>query len=190
MLLTINAVSPEVDDFIIELLIESSATFQDLHELIRKSCGWGAADPAIFYICDDHWRRRKTIREQSYEDDTMDEVELGDYLEDEGQRLQYLFAPKEGRGLLLEVAHIAFSKHIDEPCCRRSHGTAPELQSEKEAKPATLSREDLLAQLNAAALATEDKGEAEEEDDNEPSDDDLFDIEELDLEGFDFNEGQ
>jgi hypothetical protein len=183
MLLTITAVSPEVEDFAIELLIESDATFDELHRLIRQTCGWGSGKPAIFYVCDDRWRRRKTIPERSYEEDTMDEVELGDYLEDEGQRLQYLFDPEEGRGLLLEVSRIAFSRHIDEPCCRRSHGTAPALELLKEEAPKAPTREELLAQLNAAALADED-------DELEPSDDDLFDMEELDLEGFDFNEGE
>jgi len=182
MLLTITAVSPEVEDFVIELLIESDATFEDLHHLIRQTCEWGPSEPAIFYICDERWRRRKTIPEKSYEYDTMDEVELGDCLEDQGQRLQYLFDPDEGRGLLLEVSRIAFSRHIDEPICRRSHGTPPALKLIKDETPKGPSREELLAQLNAAALADDD-------DDIEPTDDELFDIEELDLEGFDFNEG-
>lgn len=183
MLLTITAVSTEVEDFAIELLIESNATFLDLHNLIRQTCGWGTGKPATFYVCDDCWRRRKTIPEKSYEYDTMDEVELGDCLEDEGQRLQYLFDPDSSRGLLLEVTHITFSRHIDEPCCRRSHGTPPALELIKEEAPTGLSREELLAQLNAAAMADDD-------DDIEPTDDELFDIEELDLEGFDFNEGE
>lgn len=183
MLLTITAVSTEVEDFAIELFIESDATFLDLHNLIRQTCGWGTGKPATFYVCDDRWRRRKTIPEKSYEYDTMDEVELGDCLEDEGQRLQYLFDPDSSRGLLLEVTHITFSRHIDEPCCRRSHGTPPALELIKEEAPAGLSREELLAQLNAAAMADDD-------DDIEPTDDELFDIEELDLEGFDFNEGE
>ena len=183
MLYTITAVSPEVEDFAIELQIESDATFADLHRLIRQSCGWEEAreayPPATFYICDDSWHRRKAIREKSYEDDTMDEVELGDHLEDEGQRLQYLFDPDEARLLLLEVSHISFGKHIDAPRCRRSHGTAPQLITEQEAASEVKSTADLLAELNAAALA---------DDDIEPTDDDLFDLEELDPEGFDFEE--
>ena len=94
MLYTITVVSPEVEDFDLELQIESDATFADLHQLVRESCGWGAGHSATFYICDDHWHRRKAIPEKSYEDDTMDEVELGDHLEDEGQRLLYLFDPE------------------------------------------------------------------------------------------------
>ena len=173
MLYTIIAVA--------ELQIESDATFADLHKLIRTTCGWGQHKPSTFYVCDGRWRRERTIPESGYEYDTMDEVELGDILEDEGQRMQYVFDPDEGRGLLLEVTHISYGKHIREPLCRRFHGAAPELIVEK-APTGDVSREDLLAQLNAAALAEED------EDDIEPTDDELFDIEEIDLEGFDFTE--
>ena len=183
MLYTIIAVSPEVEDFVVELQIESDATFEDLHKLIRTSCGWGPYKPSTFYVCDDRWRRERTIPERSYEYDTMDEVELGDLLEDEGQRMQYVFDAEEGRYLLLEVSHISYGKHVDEPLCRRSRGTAPELIIEK-APTGAGTKEELLAQLNAAALASE-----EDDDDIEPTDDELFDIEEIDLEGFDFTEG-
>lgn len=181
MLYTITAVSPEVEDFAIELLIASDATFEHLHHLIRDTCGWGDHKPSIFYVCDDHWHRDRTIPERSYEYDTMDEIELGDLLEDEGQRLQYIFDPDANRGLLLEVTRISYGKHIDEPCCRRRHGEAPPLVHEQPAAPAPKTREQLLAELNAAAMA---------DDDTEPTDEELFDIEELDLEGFDFTEGE
>ncbi|MBR1681919.1 MAG: hypothetical protein IJ700_00900 [Bacteroidaceae bacterium] len=198
MLYTITVVSPEVEDFDLELQIESSATFADLHRLIRESCGWEGddADPALqpatagrtprpstFYVCDDRWRRERKIPEKSFEDDTMDDVELGDLLDDEGQRLQYIFDPEAQRGFLLEVSRIAYGKHIDAPLCRRHHGTAPALSDLSEpaaAAPPEKSREQLLTELNAAALL--------DDDDPEPTDDDLFDIEELDLEGFDFTE--
>ncbi len=180
MLYTITAVSPEVEDFVIELQIESDATFAELHELIRQTCNWGKHKPSTFYVCDERWRRERTIPEKSLEDDTMDEVELGDLLDDEGQRLQYIFDADEGRGLLLEVSHISYGKHIDTPLCRRQHGIAPPLTADKHDAEQPKNTEQLLAELNAAALA--------DDDDIEPTDDELFDIEEIDLEGFDFTE--
>ena len=178
MLYTITAVSPEVEDFAIELQIESDATFADLHDLIRQTCGWGTFKPATFYVCDDRWHRDHAIPESGYEDDTMDEVELGEFLEDEGQRLQYIFDTDEDRGLLLEVSHIAYGKHIDSPICRRSHGIAPAL---------------ILASPSFDPVSLLQKGNITipegDDDDLEPTDDDLFDIEEIDLEGFDFTEG-
>lgn len=181
MLYTITIVSPEVEDFIAELQIESDATFADLHALIRLTCGWREYEPSTFYICDHRWHRERAIPEQSYEEETMGEVELGDLLDDEGQRLQYVFDPHENRGLLLEVTHIAYGEHIAGPRCHRKHGTAPSLIRKAPDAPKPPTREELLAKLNAAALAAED-------DDIEPTDDELFDIEEIDLEGFDFTE--
>ena len=182
MLYTITAASPETEDFAIELQIESDATFADLHELIRHTCQWGPHKPSTFYVCDERWHRERTIPESGFEYDTMDEVELGDLLEDEGQRLQYIFDPDEGRGLLLEVSHISYGKHIDQPSCRRRHGTPPALVIQRAERQAPKTTEELLATLNAAALA--------DDEDIEPTDDDLFDIEEIDLEGFDFTEGE
>lgn len=179
MLYTITAVSPEVEDFAIELLIESDATFADLHRLIRDTCGWGVHKPSAFHLCDERWHRERTIPERSMEYDTMDEVELGDLLEDEGQRMQYVFDPERGRGLLMEISRIAYGKHIDQPTCRRRHGEPPLLTLPQEERhvPTT---EEILAQLNAAALA--------DDDDTEPTDEELFELEELDPEGFDFTE--
>ena len=178
MLYTITAVSPEVEDFAIELQIESDATFADLHTLIREACGWERFKPSAFYLCDDRWHRDRFIPEDSFEDDTMDELELGDFLEDEGQRMQYIFDPDKNRGLLMEVSHISYGRHIDEPACRRRHGTAP-----------------ALIPLSAPLAVPEGSPEGSPEglplfldDDLEPTDDDLFDIEEIDLEGFDINE--
>lgn len=188
MLYTITAVSPEVEDFAIELLIESDATFADLHALIRQTCGWEAFKPSTFYVCDHRWHRDRAIPEDSFEDDTMDEVELGDLLEDEGQRLQYIFDMDDDRGLLMEVSRIAYGKHIEEPVCNRRHGNAPELAPIATAQaPAQKTTADILAELNAAAL-NDNVLEPTDDDDLEPTDDELFDIEEIDLEGFDVTE--
>ena len=192
MLYTITAVSPEVEDFAIELQIESDATFADLHALIRETCGWGHFKPATFYLCDHRWHRDRNIPEDSYEDDTMDVLELGDFLEDEGQRLQYVFDPDENRGLLLEVSHISYGRHIDEPTCRRRHGSAPALVPESPATvPGSVTPSGSVTVPSGSVSVPEGSPEGLsllDDDDLEPTDDDLFDIEELDPEGFDINE--
>ena len=194
MLYTITVASSEVEDFILVLQIESHSTFEDLHRLIRKECGWGEGKPSIFYLCDHRWRREKAIPERSLEDDIMADVELGDLLDDEGQRLQYVFDAKARRWLLLEVSAIAYGRHIDAPLCRRRHGEAPLLDGEAAEAPVapdaaapraarSTSNADLLAQLTAAALAIDADDDAEA-----IIDDDDFDPEELDPEGFDITE--
>ncbi len=180
MVLTFTVASPEVDDFVLELKLNSDATFRDLHDLIRETCGWGRHKESAFYVCDHRWHPERTIREHGLEDDTMDDVELGDVLDDEGQRMQYVFDEAAERGLLMELSHIAYGQSIALPHCSRRHGEAPALIIETPAKPAPLTQEQLLAALQAA--------QADNDDDMEPADDDLFDMSELDMEGFDFSE--
>lgn len=186
MLLTITIASPEIEDFVAEVLIESQYTFADLHQVMQKAFGWQAEQPTTFYVCDNRWQPEHAIPEVSDDRDTMADIELGDLLEDEGQRLQYVFNPAECRGLLMEVSAIAFGKHVDEPRLRK-HGTPPPYSiaepEEEEVQPsATTSEKDLLAQLNAAALGMDD------EDDYEPEDTSDFDPEEFDPEGYEVSE--
>ena len=203
MLYTITAVSPEVEDFAIELQIESDATFADLHALIHETCGWERFKPSAFYLCDHRWHRDRIIPEDSFEDDTMDELELGDFLEDEGQRMQYIFDPDKNRGLLMEVSQISYGRHIDGPACRRRHGTAPALiplperpisaPNGRATVPAGLVTVPEGSVTVPEGSLTVPEGSPEGlplflDDDLEPTDDDLFDIEEIDLEGFDINE--
>jgi len=182
MVVTLTIASKEAEDFVLSVKIDADATFADLQNVIREACGWEEAAPATFYVCDDRWHPHTTIPEVGdYEHDAMNEVDLAAHMEDEGQRLLYLFDPDEGRHLLVEVTRIAFGDSLDEPRCRLI-GTPPELTLEPEpAPPAT----DLLAQLNAAAL-----GELDDEEELERDDFEGFDPEEFDPEGFEISEGQ
>ena len=181
MVLTLTVASKEVEDFVLKVKIDADATFADLNQVIRDACGW--ADAAAFYVCDDRWRPHTFIPEVGdYEHDSMAEVELGNYLEDEGQRLLYVFDPADKRHLIMEVSRIAFGDSLDEPRYRMQ-GTPPELVLMPEPSP-ELSQTDLLAQLNAAALGELDDEEEEERDDFEG-----FDPEEFDPEGFEISEG-
>lgn len=175
MIYTLTVASPEVEDFDLRIKIDASHTFADLHRLIRKECGWGDYKPSIFYICDEKWRREHRILEKGFEDDTMDEVCLEDLLEDEGQRLQYVFDADKQRALILNVMAISFREHIDEPSCVKKHGVAPLLEELAEEE----SPDDILAQLNAAAMASMD-----DDDDVEEDEETGFEPEEFDPEGF------
>lgn len=186
MLLTLTVASTEVEDFVAELQLEGHSTFAELHRLMHRAFGWQPSQPTMFYICDHRWRPERVVPEVSEEHDTMSEVELGDLLEDEGQRMQYMFNPEERRGLLIEVSGVSFGKHLDEPRVRRQHGTPPpySISEEEEEEPqATMSNADLLAQLNAQALGLDDN-----EEDYDPEDTDDFDSNELDMEGYEVSE--
>lgn len=183
MILTLTIASKDVEEFVLKVKIDADATFAELNGLIRAACGWDASQPAAFYVCDDRWHPHTIVPEEGdYEHDSMAEVELGSLLEDEGQRLLYVFDPSDKRHLLMEVSHIAYGESLDEPRYKL-HGTAPDqvLQPEPEAQSAAT---DLLSVLNAAALGELDEEEYEERDDFEG-----FDPEEFDPEGFEISEG-
>ena len=184
MVLTFTIASKDVEDFVLNVKIDADATFADLQYEIRQACGWADDVPASFFVCDDRWHPHTHIPEVAdFEHDSMAEVALGDHLEDEGQRMLYVFDPDGQRHLLMEVSRIAYGDTLDAPR-HRLHGTAPEQVLLPEPEP-TSSAADLLAQLNAAALGDLDEDDEEERDDFEG-----FDPEEFDPEGFEISEGE
>ncbi len=171
--------SEEVEDFVLEILIDSDATFHDLHRLILDACGYTDQQNHAFMVCNEDWRIEQKIRQtdtgnlRSDEDlFLMDETRLEEFLEDEGQRLLYVFDTQEKRIFLMELTENLFGDPVPEPIVNRRHGTAPYqvLDEEPEAtKPAT-------PQPSTEELEEDFYG------------DDGFEADELDAEGFEINE--
>lgn len=175
MTLKITLASNEVEDFVIEMLIDADATFLDLHNLILEGCGYVQGDNHRFYVCDENWRPESRIlladdgSVGSDEDlNLMCECHLGDYLEDEGQRMAYSFDPESPRKFLLEVSELIFGNPQKEPAISRMMGMPP-MQSLAEDEI-----EDLPVPQNP-----------EEEMDEAFLDDEGFDSSEIDIDGFD-----
>lgn len=127
--------SQDVEDFVLELKIDEDATFHQLHELILKACGYKDTQNHSFLICDEDWRVKERIRQnddESYnsEEDIflMRNTPLRDFLEEEGQRLAYIYDPDGKRFFLMELTENLFGKPQKEPAVSRRHGEAP-LQS-------------------------------------------------------------
>ena len=178
MTLRITLISQENEDFIMELKIDADASFADLHRLIIRNCGYSEAHGQRFFICDENWRptRRILLSDEenvNIDEDVylMDDTELGEFLEDEGQRFAYRFDPEERRMFLLELTETTFGERIPaEGIVNRRHGHAPSQFTTRE-EPSPI----------APTVVTE---ELEEEFYGE----DGFEEEDLDLEGFDILE--
>lgn len=132
MIQKLTLFSQEVEDFVLEIKINSDSTFLDLHKLILEACGYKDCGTHSFLICDEEWRVRDHIHQaysgNAYEDEDvvlMHETSLTDYLEDEGQRLAYLFSPDEKRFFLMELTENIFNAQVDKPLVSRRHGQAP-----------------------------------------------------------------
>ena len=93
MIFNFRIVSDEVANFKREISIDASATFLELKNAICDSVNFDKGQMSSFFICSDSWEKLKEITFEDMMNDSdeevliMDECELGDYLEDEGQKL-------------------------------------------------------------------------------------------------------
>ena len=112
----------------------------------------------------------------------MSRTRIGDFLEDEGQRLAYVFDPDSKRFFLMELTENVFGRTEKKAFVNRRHGLAP-LQTPSNA---------LLRGRNKEHEASFSREDAEAPD-TEPLDEDFygdegFENEELDLEGYEIEE--
>jgi hypothetical protein len=123
--------SDEVDNFRRDITIDSDATFFDLHNAILDSTGYTKDQITSFFICDEDWSKKTEItliemgsnsEEDSY---VMAEVRLSEFLEDERQRLIYVFDYLADRSFFMELKEIIPGKNQAKAEIVRSTGTAP-----------------------------------------------------------------
>jgi hypothetical protein len=165
--------SDEVSDFVREIKIDSEATFLDLHKAIIKSTAYAADQMCSFFICDDDWGRRTEVTlidmgKKSFEEDNyiMENTPLEALLEDEDEKLIYVFDYMTERSFFIELREIIPGKTLSQPLCSRSEGLPP---------PQMINFDEIAdtAQANNSLPGEYLYGDSE------------YDIEELDNEGFD-----
>jgi len=124
--------SDEADDFKREIQISSQATFFDFHKEILKATEYDANQMYSFFICEDDWSKRTEINliemDTSSEEDCfiMENTVLEDMLEEEHQKLLYVFDPLNERVFFIELREIITGKNLNNPICSKSTGKAPE----------------------------------------------------------------
>lgn len=123
--------SDEAEDFKREIQIDGEATFLDLHKAITKSVDYKEGEMTSFFICSDDWEKEQEITlvemdtssdEDSY---TMESSTLSDFLEDEKQKLMYIFDYMTERAFFMELREIITGKNLDEAVCSKSTGNPP-----------------------------------------------------------------
>ena len=183
MTLKLTLFSQEKEDFVLEILIDSDAKFSELHQLILNDCNYEEHKKQCFLICDEDWRVKQRVCLQDSEDlgydedmNLMSRTRVGDFLEDEGQRLAYVFDPEGKRFFLMELTENVFGRTERKALVNRRHGRAP-LQSANSHHPRGGFEDD-----------SSSSGETEGGVDENFYGDDGFEAEELDLEGYEINE--
>ena len=131
MVYRFTIISDEVDDFVREIQIDSEATFYELHEAILKAAKYNDDQMTSFFICDEDWEKEQEITledmgtssdEDSY---VMRETRLSELLEDEKQKMLYVFDPLTERVFFIELSEIMCGKDLDKAVCTRKEGIAP-----------------------------------------------------------------
>ncbi len=132
MILKIKMVSDEVDGFLREFEIDSEATFLDLCKIILESCGYPDDQMTSFYVCNDEWERGEQITREdmgatSADTDiyVMSNVALNEFLEDKGQKLEFVYDPFSERSFFLNVRDILAGKNLKQAEVKRIRGDAP-----------------------------------------------------------------
>lgn len=176
MIYRFTIISDEIDNFVREIQISPEATFFDLHEAILKSTGYKDDQMTSFFICDDDWEKEKEITLEEMDTNpemdswVMKETLLNELIEDEKQKMLYIFDYMTERCFFIELSEIITGKDIKAAKCTKKEGDAPKQIMDFEEMASSSTSLDL--------------------DENFYGDQD-FDIEDFDQEGFDMgsNEG-
>ena len=174
MIYRFTIISDEVDDFVREIQIDPEATFFDLHEAILKAANYTNDQMTSFFICDDDWEKEKEITLEEMDNNPemdswiMKETRLNELIEDEKQKLLYVFDYMTERFFFIELSEIITGKEIKGAKCTKKSGEAPKQ---------TVDFEEMAAGGGSLDL-----------DENFYGDQD-FDMEDFDAEGFDVNDG-
>ena len=174
MIYRFTIISDEVDDFVREIQIDPEATFFDLLEAILKAANYTNDQMTSFFICDDDWEKEKEITLEEMDNNPemdswiMKETRLNELIEDEKQKLLYVFDYMTERCFFIELSEIITGKEIKGAKCTKKSGEAPKQ---------TVDFEEMAAGGGSLDL-----------DENFYGDQD-FDMEDFDAEGFDVNDG-
>lgn len=169
MIYRFTLISDEADDFVREIQIDPEATFYDFHEAILKSAGYTDDQMTSFFICDDDWEKEKEVTLEEMDDNpeldswVMADTEIGELVEDEKQKLLYVFDPMTERCFFIELSEIITGKNMIGTKCTKKEGEAPKQ---------TMDFEEMIAANGSLDL-----------DENFYGDQD-FDMEDFDKEGF------
>ena len=123
MIYRFTLISDEADDFIREIQIDPEATFYDFHEAILKSVGYANDQMTSFFICDDDWEKEKEITLEEMDDNpeidswVMKDTPISELVEDEKQKLLYVFDYMTERCFFIELSEIITGKSMTGAKC-------------------------------------------------------------------------
>ena len=131
MIYRFTIISDEVEDFLREIQIDPEATFYDFHEAIIHSVGYTNDQMTSFFICDEDWEKEKEITLEEMDDNpeidswVMRDTPISELVEDEKQKLLYVFDYMTERCFFIELTEIITGKSLKAAKCTKKQGEAP-----------------------------------------------------------------
>lgn len=178
MIYKFRLVSDEVDNFKREIDIDADATFLDLRNAICDSVGFDKSQMNSFFICDEGWEKGREITLEDMGSDSsedvylMDDTIISDFIEDEGQRLIFVFDYLTDRSFFMELKRTTPGSSLKDPVCTMSMGNPP---------AQFVDIDDFEAKIDAKAAATAAATDLDEDFYGSSE----FNDDEFDAEGFD-----
>lgn len=131
MIFKFKLVSDEVSNFSREIEIDSEASFLQLRNAILDSVGYSKDELDSFFLCDDQWQKEEeiTLEDMGTASDQdvwlMDTTPLNEMIDEEGQKLIFVFDYLTERSFFMEMKEVVPGKNLIEPICTVKRGTPP-----------------------------------------------------------------
>ncbi|MDR0829288.1 MAG: hypothetical protein LBN95_04140 [Prevotellaceae bacterium] len=125
-------VSDESETFVREIEIDSEAAFLEFQKAIIESVKFSQNELTTFFLCSDAWEKEQEIMFMEMDSDSsvdsylMSDTKLEDLIEDEGQKLLFVFDMLTERAFFIELKEILPLKSLQKPVCTFARGNAPE----------------------------------------------------------------
>jgi hypothetical protein len=132
MIYKFTVLSDEVDNFVRVIKIDPEATFFDLHNTILESVKYDKNQMTSFFICSDEWEKEQEVTliemdsSSEYDNLVMDKTKLEELLDDEKQKLLYVFDMISDRAFFIELTEIIPGKSVSKPEVVSTEGKAPQ----------------------------------------------------------------
>ena len=162
--------SDEVDNFRREIDIDAEATFQELNDLLLKTCAYKKDLMTSFFVCDEFWEKKKEITAVAMHDDPekepaplMEHTHLSDIISEKDAKnklnLLFEFDIMCERYLYMQLKEVRDHEHLLQPVITLEKGKAPKQEGDIDAMFKDLDTSDMYG-------------------------DDSFNDDELDLDGY------
>lgn len=136
--------SDEVDDFRREIKIDAEATFQELNDILLKTCAYKKDLMTSFFLCDDEWEKLQEITAMDMNDDPnkegaplMEHTHLSDMISSDDahnqKKLTFQFDMVCERALFMLVKDVEDHAHLLQPVVIVEKGKAPKQEGDIDA---------------------------------------------------------